>query len=137
ADVTVILNSHQLDQVERVCDRVAFVRAGRVEAIETIAAGAALARVLRVRAAGGAIGERITREALAALAVGAGAELRDLAAAEARFAVADDAGAARLIEALVSGGVPVAEATPEESRLERLFLDAAPSAAPPATTPPT
>ena len=47
--VTVILNSHQLDQVERVCDRVAFVRAGKVEAIETVAAGAEHARMLRVR----------------------------------------------------------------------------------------
>ena len=129
-NVTVILNSHQLEQVERVCDRVAFVRAGRVEAIETISAGAALARVLRVRAAGGAIGGRVTREMLAALATQAGAELRSVAAPEARFAVADDAGAARLIETLVTGGVPVAEVTPEESRLERLFLDAVPAATP-------
>jgi ABC-2 type transport system ATP-binding protein len=121
--VTVILNSHQLDQVERVCDRVAFVRSGKVEAIETIAAGATVARVLRVRAADGAIGTRVSHEALAAIAAKAGAELRDVAPPEARFAVADDAGAARLIEALVTGGVPVAEATPEESRLERLFLE--------------
>jgi ABC-2 type transport system ATP-binding protein len=132
ADVTVILNSHQLDQVERVCDRVAFVRAGRVEAIETIAAGAALARVLRVRAAT-SIAERIGRDALAAMAANAGAELRDLAGAEARFAVADDAGAARLIQVLVQGGVAVAEAAPEESRLERLFLDAPAAAGQPAS----
>ena len=31
--MTIILNSHQLDQVEKVCDRVAFVRAGKVEAL--------------------------------------------------------------------------------------------------------
>ena len=34
--VTVVLNSHQLDQMERVCDRVAFLRAGRIEAVETV-----------------------------------------------------------------------------------------------------
>lgn len=34
--VTIILNSHQLDQMERVCDRVAFLRAGRIEAIEHV-----------------------------------------------------------------------------------------------------
>jgi hypothetical protein len=112
-----------------------------VEAIETISAGATLARVLRVRAAGGAIGGRVARETLAALAAKAGAELRDIVPPEARFAVADDAGAARLIEALVAGGVPVAEATPEESRLERLFLDASGStgsggAVPPPVAPP-
>lgn len=34
--VTIVLNSHQLDQMERICDRVAFLRAGRIEAIEDI-----------------------------------------------------------------------------------------------------
>ena len=122
--VTVILNSHQLAQVERVCGRVAFVKAGRVEAIETVAAGAGHARVLRVRAAGDALGTRVPREQLAVLASSAGATLHDLAPPEARFTVADDDAAARLLQALIGAGVPVAEATPEESRLERLFLDA-------------
>ena len=126
--VTVILNSHQLDQVERVCDRVAFVKAGRVEAIETIAAGATHARMLRVRAADAAIGTRVTREQLAALAASAGVTLQDVSPPEARFTVADDAAAARLLQILIGAGVPVAEASPEESRLERLFLDAPPGA---------
>ncbi|MBI5710861.1 MAG: ABC transporter ATP-binding protein [Candidatus Eisenbacteria bacterium] len=116
---TVVLNSHQLDQVERVCDRVAFVSRGRVEAMETLAAGAAAARVLRVRAAGALP----TREALALAAAGAGAELLEVASPLARFAVADDAAAARLVAALVAAGVPVAEAASEEGRLERLFLE--------------
>ena len=120
--VTVVINSHQLDQVERVCDRVAFVKGGRVEAVETLAAGATLARVLRVRTLAGAL-ERAGQERIQALARGAGAELADMAAAQARFAVADDDGAARLVAALVAAGVPVIEAAPEESRLERLFLD--------------
>jgi ABC-2 type transport system ATP-binding protein len=120
--VTVLLNSHQLEQVERVCDRVAFVSGGRVEAVETLEAGAALARVLRVRSLPGAL-ERKGREALEALARGVGAGLADLAPPQARFSVADDEAAARLVAALTAGGVPVAEAAPEESRLERLFLE--------------
>jgi ABC-2 type transport system ATP-binding protein len=124
---TVLLNSHQLDQVERLCDRVAFVQGGQVRAIETVQAGAALARVLRVRAAAGAIGGTVSHEALLEVARQAGAELRDVAPPDARFAVADDAGAARLMQALIAAGVPVAEVTPEESRLERLFM--APDAA--------
>ncbi|MEK7270646.1 MAG: hypothetical protein AAB215_06875, partial [Planctomycetota bacterium] len=63
------------------------------------------------------------RETLAQAAAGAGAELLDVASPLARFAVADDAAAARLVAALVAAGVPVAEATPEEGRLERLFLE--------------
>ena len=114
--------------MERVCDRVAFVKAGRVEAIETVAAGAAHTRVLRVRAADAPIGTRVTREQLATLATTAGVTLQDMSPPEARFAVADDAAAARLLQTLIGAGVPVAEATPEESRLERLFLDAPPGA---------
>jgi ABC-2 type transport system ATP-binding protein len=137
--VTVLLNSHQLDQVERVCDRVAFVRQGRVESIETLTAGAGLARLLRVRAAAGS---PLSGEALAALAREAGAELVSVAAPEARFHVPDDVGAARLLRALIHGGVPVVEATAEQGRLERLFLDrTAPQAGPfggaPASAPPS
>src|SRR5207244_9168946 len=50
---TVVLNSHQLEQVERVCDRVAFVQHGQVESIEAVEAGAQVAHVLRVRWRGG------------------------------------------------------------------------------------
>jgi ABC-type multidrug transport system ATPase subunit len=125
AGVTLVLNSHQLEQVERVCDRVAFVKQGRVEAIETIAAGATVARALRVRSVAGAIGGTVAREALEALATAAGAKLLDVAPPTARFAVEHDEAAARLVRALVEGGVPVAEVTPDESRLERLFVEPA------------
>jgi ABC-2 type transport system ATP-binding protein len=127
---TVVLNSHQLDQVERVCDRVAFVKQGRIEALETLHAGAALARVLRVRGPAGTIGEAVPRAALELAAQRAGAELREVSPPLARFAVPDDAGAVRLVQALVAAGVPVAEVTPEEGRLERLFLEDGPPGGP-------
>ena len=120
---TVVLNSHQLDQVERVCDRVAYVSKGRVEAIETMNAGATAARVLRVR---WTAATQPTSEQLAAHAAYAGAVLREAGASEARFEARDDATSARLLNSLVTAGIPVAEATPEESRLERLFLDPRP-----------
>ena len=34
--VTIVLNSHQLDQMEQICDRVVFMRSGRIEANESI-----------------------------------------------------------------------------------------------------
>ncbi len=34
--VTIVLNSHQLDQMERVCDRVAFLAKGRITAVEDV-----------------------------------------------------------------------------------------------------
>jgi hypothetical protein len=78
--------------------------------------------VLRVRAAAGAIGTPLPREMLVRAAAQAGAELRDMTPPDARFAVADDVGAARLLQSLIAAGVPVMEAMPEESRLERLFM---------------
>ena len=117
--VTVLLNSHQLDQVERVCDRVAYVSKGRVEAIETVSAGAAHARAMRLRWTAGA---SFSESAFASAATAAGAELISRGENEARLMVADDAGAAKLVESLVRNGVPVFEASPDESRLERLFL---------------
>jgi len=62
---------------------------------------------------------------LAALASGAGAEFRGWSPPDARFVVADDAGATRLISALVGAGIAVTEASPEEGRLERLFTGGA------------
>jgi ABC-type multidrug transport system ATPase subunit len=35
-NVTVVLNSHHLDEVERVCNRYAFIRSGRIEQIEEL-----------------------------------------------------------------------------------------------------
>ena len=121
---TIVVNSHQLAEVERVCTRVVFVQKGRVQSMETLRAGAAHARVLRVRLAGAWAPEGATPAArLAELAAGAGASFREYVAPDARFGVADDAGATRLLAALLSAGVPVIEAAPEEGRLERLFVE--------------
>jgi ABC-type multidrug transport system ATPase subunit len=120
---TLVINSHQLDEVERICDRVAFVRGGKVQSIETLEAGAAHARVLRLRWGSSSAPAAIAPERLGALGAGAGARLEEVKPPEARFTVADDDGAARLIEALLAAGVRVIEATPESGRLERLFVE--------------
>ena len=143
---TVLINSHQLSEVERVCTRVVFVKQGRIEAMETTRAGAAHARVMRVRLSTEA--PALSAEKLAALAAGAGASFRGWSAPDARFTVPDDAGATRLIAALVNAGVAVIEAMPDEGRLERLFTGTAseapaavaapaPSAAPSSGSPPS
>jgi ABC-2 type transport system ATP-binding protein len=121
--VTLVINSHQLDEVERICDRVAFVRGGQVQSIETLEAGATAARELRVRWAAGSADEAVTPERLAALGAGAGAALVDVKPPEARYTVEDDDGASLLLETLLAAGVRVIEATPEGGRLERLFVE--------------
>ena len=131
---TVLINSHQLSEVERVCSRVVFVKQGRIEAMETTRAGAAHARVMRVRLS--TESPTLPAERLAALAASVGASFRGWSAPDARFTVPDDAGATQLIAALVNGGVAVIEAMPDEGRLERLFTGSASSETTPAAAAP-
>jgi ABC-2 type transport system ATP-binding protein len=123
--VTLIINSHQLDEVERICDRVAFVRAGKVTSIETPTAGATVERVVVVRWAASTPATALVPAALAAAAQAAGAALLGANPPAARFSVPDDDGAARLLERLLAAGVRVSEASPEGGRLERLFTEGA------------
>jgi ABC-type multidrug transport system ATPase subunit len=118
--VTVIINSHDLAQLEKVCDRVAFFRAGRVEALEDLGSpSATLTRhALMVRWAGT---NPLTPEQLAAVTQEVGATLLDTAEDSLRFSVEDDWGASRLLGALLRAGLPVASASREEGRLERFF----------------
>lgn len=118
---TVIVNSHQLAEVERICDRVAFVKGGQVQSIETVTAGAQLERVLAVRWAAATAAAAVSAAALEAAAAQAGAALAAVTPPIARFKVADDEGATRLLQSLLASGVRVIEASPEGGRLERLF----------------
>jgi ABC-2 type transport system ATP-binding protein len=119
AGTTILVNSHQLAEVERMCHRVVFVKNGKVEAVETMRAGAAHARVLRVRLS---TEQEVPPAArLAELAAAGGATFRGWTAPDARFAVADDRGATQLLHTLLRAGVAVIEVVPEEGRLERLF----------------
>ncbi len=116
--VTILLNSHQLDQVERVCDRVAFIATGRLGQIENLSEDAASARVVLVRWLSD---EAPERERVAALGRTAGADLLEWIPPRAAFSVPDDRSAAALVRALVEGGIAVAEMAPREGRLERFF----------------
>jgi ABC-2 type transport system ATP-binding protein len=117
--VTVVLNSHQLDQIERVCDRVAYIEGGQVRTIEDLRSVAAGQRVLIVRWL--AESSPRSRASLAALATQAGAELLAGEPTRAQFSVQGAEGAAALVRALVGAGLAVTEVAPATNRLERLF----------------
>ena len=131
AGTTIVLNSHQLDQVERVCERVAFMKHGRIESIEVLRDGgsALAASLVRVRARLGGPADGSTPPPLVDVARLAGATLVEAAAGGATFDVAGDAGSARLARALVDAAYELIELRPEAGRLERLF-DVAPPASP-------
>jgi len=113
---TVILNSHQLDQLERVCDRVAYIEGGAIKQIENLRQGEVGRRVLVVRWLATDVAT-----AFEAIASQVGARALEVAPERARVAIADDAQAAALLRALHAAGYPVVEAAPESGRLERLF----------------
>jgi ABC-2 type transport system ATP-binding protein len=108
--VTVILASHQLDEVKRVCDRVAILRKGKIAAegaVETLTASQARLRlvvspVAQVLAALGAKGQ----------ADGDDAVLADIPRAE----------TPALIKALVEAGVEITEARWRDADLEGVYL---------------
>ena len=119
AGVTVVLNSHQLDQIERVCDRVAYIEGGQVRTLEDLRSVASGKRVLVVRWLPES--QPRPRANLVGLAAQAGAELLAAEPTRGQFSVQAAEGAAALVRALVGAGLAVIEVTPETNRLERLF----------------
>ena len=116
---TVILNSHQLDQLERICDRVAYIEAGRIRNVENLRQPAEGRRLLVVR---WLVGQATPpSERLVAVATQTGAEIGESGVGQARVSVADDAQAAALLRALVEAGFAIVEAAPEGGRLEKFF----------------
>jgi ABC-2 type transport system ATP-binding protein len=115
--VTVLFNSHQLDQVERVSDRVLFLRKGRLTDVP--AAGLDSPRTLALRWL--TDGDASPRRTLADVASACGAEIVEEGATTARVRVATDAAAAGFLQALFENGMRVVEAGPVEARLESLF----------------
>jgi ABC-2 type transport system ATP-binding protein len=111
---TIVLNSHQLPEVEKVCDRIVFIDGGHLTKSETLRGESATRRRGLVR-----IPESRTAEAVSLLAVEA-----TVATSEAdgtlRFPIGSDDDMARAIRALAIADVPVYEAR-VSAELEELF----------------
>ncbi len=128
--MTVLLSSHQLAEVEELCDRVAIVRAGAVvyegglDELRAAAGGG-----YRLRTTDDALAERVCRAQPGVTGVAPGAQ------GIALRATVEDAG--RLSVALVEAGIGILALVPRTATLEDLFFDlteGAPSAPPHSTT---
>lgn len=109
--VTVILASHQLDEVRRVCDRVAILSKGKVVAEGGVAELTADQARLRITAAS-PIGPVLTVLGERGVADGPDAVLADIRRED----------APELIRALVAAGVAITEARWREADLEGVYL---------------
>jgi ABC-2 type transport system ATP-binding protein len=117
---TIVLNSHQLPEVEKVCDRVVFIDHGRLTRSETLTGDAASRRraTIRVEAAQGArAAEVLAREGLP-VELGADGLLRLVDAGPAEVA--------RAVKALALADAAVLEVR-ASAELEELFREAPPS----------
>ena len=114
--MTVLLSSHQLAEVEELCDRVAIVRSGAVAyegALEELRA-----------AAGGGYRLRTTDDPLAARVCRAQPGVDDVAIEAEGIALrASEEDAGRLSVALVEAGIGILALVPRTATLEDLFFD--------------
>jgi ABC-2 type transport system ATP-binding protein len=111
---TIVLNSHQLPEVERVCDRIVFIDQGRLTKSETLRGASATRRrgVIRVDAG------RLVEAAAALSTEGVAADAEPDGSL--RFPLASDDDMVRAIRAIVLAGVAVYEAK-ISAELEELF----------------
>ncbi len=118
--LTILLNSHQLDQIEKVCDRVAFLQAGTVSRVEDMHVKIEQEENLIIRWLAEAtdlgvedFGRIAQKECLAIAEIN-----QDFA----RVSTAGSAATVKLIKALVAADFPINEVRAEDTRLERLFI---------------
>lgn len=118
AGLTVVINSHHLDEVERVCDRVAFIRAGRIETIELLADSDKSGQNLLVRLSAG---QNISETVLSQIAQMAGCIVCEQGEGFVRFLLGSREQSAKVLAGLSAQGILFEEAIIERRSLEELF----------------
>lgn len=119
--LTFLLNSHQLDQIEKVCDRVAFLKNGSVSKVEDLHARIEQEEHLIIRWLNQ--GEPLSAEDFGRVAQKEALAISEIGADFARVSTTGSAATVSLIKALVHANFPINEVRPEDTRLERLFIN--------------
>jgi ABC-2 type transport system ATP-binding protein len=124
--MTAIVNSHQLDEVERVCDRVAFIKQGKIASVEDLHSGVVSNYFLMVRWPESQLNGSL-QSVVSDVVKETSASIEECHHDWGRFSVRDNKMATQLIRKLIERGLPVEEAVPERAKLEELFADASSS----------
>jgi len=111
---TIVLNSHQLPEVEKVCDRVVFLSGGRVAEEQTLRGERPAPRRASIRVAPGRAADAVAALASAGFAPESGSD------GAIRVPVASDENLAQALQTLARADVPVFEAR-SSMDLEDLF----------------
>ena len=117
---TIVLATHNLDEADRLCDRIAFVRAGLVRVDSPAALRGALGtRGLAIRLASGP-----SPEAMAALRQVDGIEVVEAVDGVLRVGATDpESIAPAVVRSLVGAGVDVVEVRIDRTSLEQIYFD--------------
>lgn len=120
--LTILVNSHQLDQVEKICDRVVFVNKGKVEAVDDLLEPDHQRRLVLIKFDSHE-GELPSAEKLDNIARECGAEVTSFSFMHASLEVQDNKALVLLVKKLVEQNHPVLEVVPQSGRLERFFME--------------
>ena len=124
--VTIVINSHQLEQLEKICDRVAFIRGGKVQALESVRTPSKLTGELVLRWTSDKR-DACTAKLLKSTVDSVGAELSGFEFPEATVRITDDEMSTQLIHELDLASIPVSQAAPTQGRLQSFFDEVDPA----------
>jgi ABC-2 type transport system ATP-binding protein len=116
--MTIVLNSHQIEHVERICDRVGFVDAGKLEALETLRQENRQPVILR------RLPEDATawkEDSLREIAHDCGCTLEQFSDLECLLIAPSEERIAVLVHRVVTAGVRLVQVSPPTRRLEHFF----------------
>lgn len=119
---TAIINSHQLDEIERVCDRVAFIQNGKINSIEAMNVQESNSYILHTSWTNCTLNGTL-KDSLIKAAFNSNCQIKEWDQKQGRFIVEDQRSASLLLQELISVGIPVNEAIAEKKKLEKLFAN--------------
>lgn len=117
--MTIVLNSHHLNEVEKVCDRIAFIRKGKIEEVANVAA---LSQVRQILIVSWLACDLDSAPLLAATAQTTGCPLIETSGETAKFTVSGNDKAADIIASLSASGLRVYKSNFEKRELVELFF---------------
>lgn len=121
--MTIILNSHQLEQVEKLCDRVVFIKHGKVDAVEDLKHGPIESCKYVIKWQVDV--SRTDHSEIHSIATRFEAAVVEAQSNLAVFEMPSVDAVADTLAAMIEKGYRIIEATPQDNRLERFFVDGA------------
>lgn len=120
---TIVLNSHHLDEMEKVCDRVAFINRGRIKSIKTLSKEVDNPYVLVLHWLENDDSDKNIKEDIDKVVAISGSTLLEIKHNMARVQVIDSKQAAQVIRLSIQNYIPLLSASPESTTLEGMFTD--------------